>query len=44
MINTACQWFDDALHLQREEQGGELTDGDVATHAEDIQLQVVGLV
>jgi len=44
VIHTAGQWLYHTLHLQPEEQGSELSDGDPRLHAEDIQLQVVGLL
>ena len=43
MIHSPCKGLDDALHLQREEEGGEARDVDIRLHGDKIDLQVVGL-
>ena len=43
MIHSPCKGLDDALHLQREEEGGEARDVDIRLHGDEIDLQVVGL-
>ena len=44
MVHAAGERLDDALHLELEEQGGQLSDGDAGLHAENVQLQVVSLL
>ena len=44
MVHPAGKGFDDTLHLELEEQGGQLSDGDAGLYAENVQLQVVGLL
>ena len=43
MVGATGHGFHDTLHLQREQQGGQLADGDIGLHADGVQLQVVGL-
>ena len=43
MIHSSCQGADDSLHFHLEEEGGEATDVDVRFHADDVDLQVIGL-
>lgn len=43
MIHSPCQCPDDSLHFHLEEEGGEAGDVDVRFHADDVNLQVVGL-
>lgn len=43
MIHSSCQGADDPLHFHLEEDGGEAGDVDIRLHADDVDLQVVGL-
>ena len=43
MIHAASEGLYHALHLQLEEQSRQLSDRDASLHADDVQLQVVGL-
>ena len=44
VVGAAGEGLDDAFHFELEEEGGELADGDVGLDADDVQLQVVGLL
>ena len=44
MVGSAGHRAYDALHFQLEKDGRELADGDVGLDADDVQLQVVGLL
>ncbi len=44
VVGAAGEGFDDAFHFELEKEGGELSDGDVGLDADDVQLQVVGLL
>ena len=43
MIHSPSKGLDDALHLQREEEGGEARNVDIRLYGDEIHLQVVGL-
>ena len=44
VVGASGEGFDDAFHFELEKEGGELSDGDVGLDADDVQLQVVGLL
>ena len=44
MVGATCQWLYDTLHLQLEEQGGELSDGDVCLYGELVELEIAAFI
>lgn len=42
VVGAASVGFQHAFHLELEEEGGELADGNVGLHGDDVLLQVVG--
>lgn len=44
MIHAAGEGFYDAFHFELEEEGCELSDGDAGLDADDVELQIVGLL
>ena len=44
MIHAAGEGFDHTFHLELEQESGQLSDRQACLHADDIQLQVVGLL
>ena len=44
MVHAPCHRLHHALHLQREKEGCQLSDGDVCLYADYVQLQVVSLL
>ena len=44
MIHTPSEGLDDAFHFELEKESRELSDGDAGLDADDIKLQVVGLL
>ena len=44
MVHTASEGLHDTLHLELEQEGCELSDRNAGLHADDIQLQIIGLL
>ena len=44
MIHAPSEGLDDAFHFELEKEGCELSDRDTGFDADDIELQVVGLL